>query len=67
MAIGNTAWALALEKGNTAKVSNLAYITPCLSLICTALILKEQISILSVAGLCVIVLGILIQLKEKKN
>lgn len=67
MAIGNTAWALALEKGNTAKISNLAYITPFVSLIWTALILKEQISIWSVVGLCVIVLGILIQLKEKKN
>ena len=65
MALGNTAWALALEKGNTAKISNLAYITPFLSLIWTALILKEAISMWSVAGLCVIVLGILIQLKEK--
>ena len=67
MAIGNTAWALALEKGNTAKISNLAYITPFLSLIWTALILKEQISIWSVGGLCVIVLGILIQLKDQKR
>lgn len=66
MAIGNTAWALALEKGNTAKIANLAYITPFISLIWTALILKEQITLWSVAGLCVIVLGILIQLKEKK-
>ena len=67
MAIGNTAWALALEKGNTAKISNLAYITPFISLIWTALILKEKISIWSVAGLCVIVLGILIQLKDQKK
>ena len=66
MAIGNTAWALALEKGSTAKIANLAYITPFISLIWTALILKEQITLWSVAGLCVIVLGILIQLKEKK-
>ena len=67
MGIGNTAWALAMEKGNTAKISNLAYITPFLSLIWTALILKEEISIWSVAGLCVIVLGILIQLKDSKK
>ena len=66
MAIGNTAWALALETGNTAKISNLAYITPFISLIWTALILKEQITPWSIGGLCVIVLGILIQLKEKK-
>lgn len=67
MGIGNTAWALAMEKGNTAKISNLAYITPFVSLIWTALILKEEISIWSVAGLCVIVLGILIQLKDSKK
>ena len=67
MAIGNTAWALALQKGNTAQISNLAYITPFLSLIWTALILKEQISVWSVVGLCVIVLGVLIQLKDQKK
>jgi len=67
MGIGNTAWALAMEKGNTAKISNLAYITPFLSLIWTALILKEAISIWSVVGLCVIVLGIFVQLKDSKK
>ena len=67
MGIGNTAWALAMEKGNTAKISNLAYITPFLSLIWTALILKEAISIWSVVGLCVIVLGVFVQLKDSKK
>lgn len=62
-----TSWALALEKGDTAKISNLAYITPFLSLIWTALILKEQLSIYSVLGLVVIVLGIFIQIKDKKQ
>lgn len=67
MAIANTAWMIALESGKTAKISNLAYITPFLSLIWTALILKDEISIFSILGLLVIVLGILIQLKDKKE
>lgn len=62
-----TSWALALEKGDTAKISNLAYITPFLSLIWTALILKESFNIYSVLGLVVIVLGIFIQMKDKKE
>lgn len=60
-----TSWAIALEKGNTAKISNLAYITPFLSLIWTSLLLKEDLSIYSVIGLIVIVFGIFIQMKEK--
>lgn len=67
MAIASTAWAIALESGNTAKISNLAYITPFLSLVWTAVFLKEQISISSVVGLIVIVLGIFIQLKDKEK
>ncbi|MBQ6991554.1 MAG: DMT family transporter [Clostridia bacterium] len=65
-AIAFTTWALALQKGDTAKISNLAYITPFLSLVWTYFFLKENISIYSVLGLVVIVLGIFIQLKEKK-
>ena len=56
-----------LEKGDTAKISNLAYITPFLSLIWTALILKESFNIYSILGLIVIVLGIFIQMKDKKE
>ena len=61
-----TSWALALEKGDTAKISNLAYITPFLSLIWTSLLLKEDFSIYSVMGLIVIILGIFIQIRENK-
>lgn len=67
MALANLAWALALSKGNTAKISNLAYITPFLSLVWTFLILKEPIDPWSVAGLSMIVLGILIQLRGKET
>ena len=65
-AIAFTSWAIALEKGDTAKISNLAYITPFLSLIWTALILKEKISLYAIVGLLIIVSGIVIQLKEKE-
>lgn len=64
-AIPFTTWALALEKGDTARVSNLAYITPFLSLVWTFLVLGEPISIYSLLGLSIIVLGIFIQLKGK--
>lgn len=62
MAIANTMWMLALEGAhNTARVSNLAYLTPFLSLLWTTLFLKEEFHILSLVGLSVIVGGILIQ------
>lgn len=66
MAVASTAWLLALSSGKTAKVSNLAYITPFLSLVFTALLLREQITLWSILGLLIIVSGILIQLKNKK-
>ena len=62
MAVASTIWIIALSGGNTAKISNLAYITPFLSLVWTGLILKERISVYSIIGLAVIVLGIFIQL-----
>ena len=67
IAVATVTWQKALKMGGTAKVSNLAYITPFLSLVWTFLVLKEPIKPLSVAGLVIIVLGILIQLKDKKN
>ena len=67
MAIATVTWALALDSGKTAKVSNLAYITPFLSLVWTAIFLKEPINPWSVLGLAIIVLGIFVQLKEGKK
>ena len=67
MAVANTAWLLALSGGRTAKVSNLAYITPFLSLIWTAIFLREEITLASLLGLGIIVLGILLQLREGKR
>lgn len=66
MAVANTGWALALDLGDTAKISNLAYITPFLSLLWTSCFLPgDPFNIWALAGLCVIVLGIFIQLKDK--
>lgn len=67
IALANLLWALALQGGNTAKISNLAYITPFLSLVWTFFILKEPIDPISVLGLCLIVVGIFIQLKDGKK
>lgn len=67
MAVADTAWILALEKGNTAKISNCAYITPFLSMVWTALILKEAITLKAVIGLSVMIMGIFIQLKGKSE
>lgn len=67
MALACMTWMWALESGKTAKISNLAYITPFLSLVWTALILKEKITANAVVGLCVIVGGIFIQMGQKRR
>lgn len=68
MAVANTSWALALDLGDTAKISNLAYCTPFLSLVWTSCFLpNDAFNPWALAGLCVIVLGIFIQLKDSKK
>lgn len=69
MAIACTTWVIALDNGNTAKISNLAYITPFLSLVWTFFILGDQglKNPNSLIGLCVIVAGIFIQLINFKK
>lgn len=64
-AIAFTTWALALKEGDTIKISNLAYITPFISLIWTYLLLNEPFNIYSILGLILIIVGIFIQIKEK--
>jgi len=67
MALANTFWVNAIASGNTAKLSNLTYITPFISLIWTRLILKEPLTVNAFAGLLIIILGIFIQLKDNKQ
>lgn len=62
-------WALALDRGNTAVIANLAYLTPFVSLAATHFLLKEAVTVYSVLGLALIGVGILFQMaavrKEK--
>ena len=67
IAIPGITWILALKKGNTAKISNLAYITPFLSLVWSSVILKESLTINCIAGLLLIITGIFIQLVKGKS
>lgn len=65
-AVGYVGWALAMDGGDTAKIANLAYITPFLSLVWNFLVLGEPLSLRCVLGLVVIVAGIFVQLKDNK-
>lgn len=60
-------WALALDIGNTAVIANLAYLTPFVSLLCTHFVLGEKVTVFSVLGLVLIVLGIVIQMLVNKK
>lgn len=67
MAVAGTLWILALQRGKTEKISNLAYITPFLSLVWTTLFLHEAFDPMNILGLTVIVAGILIQFDRRKK
>ena len=67
MAVAGTLWILALQRGKTEKISNLAYITPFLSLVWTTLFLHEAFDPMNILGLTVIVAGILIQFDRGKK
>ena len=60
-------WALALDMGNTAIIANLAYLTPFISLLVTHFVLGEKITVFSVLGLVLIVLGIGIQILANRG
>ena len=65
MATAGVCWAMALNRGNTAKISSLAYITPFLSLVWIFIFLHEPISAMTLLGFAVILLGVIIQMKDK--
>lgn len=61
-AVAYLLWALALRgSDNTAKIANLAYLTPFLSLVVSAVFLKEKIQLRALAALTFIIGGILLQ------
>ena len=59
-------WFLALKYGDTAKVSNVLFLTPFISLIYIHFLVGEKILLSSIIGLIFIVIGILIQSKNNK-
>lgn len=61
-AVAYLLWALALKDAeNTAQIANLAYLTPFLSLIVSAVFLKEKIELRAFVALLFIIGGILLQ------
>jgi drug/metabolite transporter (DMT)-like permease len=67
MGITFVLWLKALQLSeSTARISNLIYITPFLSLVLIRFILKEHIFLTSVAGLVLIIVGIIIQKLNSK-
>ncbi len=59
-------WFKALEHGDTAKMANIVFLTPFLSLVYIYFLVDEPILISSIIGLVIIVLGIAIQESRKK-
>lgn len=59
-------WFLALKYGDTAKMSNMIFLTPFISLVYIYFMVGEKILISSVVGLVIIVAGILIQSYGRK-
>ena len=61
-AVAYLLWALALKGArDSAKITNLAYLVPFLSIVLTALVLKEQIACTAAIALVLIIGGILLQ------
>ncbi|MFA5930021.1 MAG: DMT family transporter [Candidatus Micrarchaeia archaeon] len=61
--LGFVFWFKALEKGKTHRMANLIYITPFVSLIYVYFLNGEVIPVISIAGLALIIGGVLLQLK----
>lgn len=61
-AIAYLLWAIALKNAeDSAKIANLAYLVPFLSIVISALVLKEQLSVNAVIAIALIIGGILLQ------
>lgn len=60
-------WAKALDIGNTAVVSNLAYMTPVLSLVWIYFVFGETIELAAIVGLMLILSGIFLQVIGEKK
>lgn len=65
--IGYLLWSKALNGGDTAKISTLAYCVPALTMIISIAWLHEAASLLSAGGLAMIVIGIFIQMSKTRQ
>lgn len=67
-AVGYLLWAIALnDSKNSARIANFAFLVPVLSMLLSALILRDQIHWNGIAALVLILGGILYQSYEKKT
>lgn len=62
-----TLWALALDLGDTAKISNLAFLTPVVSLVYIYFLIHEPIHSSTFLGMCLILGGIFVQHFKKEQ
>lgn len=67
MALGYLLFAKALSGGDTAKVSIMSYATPFIALVIEHFLFGENLSAASMAGLAVIISGILLEMKDKSD
>lgn len=67
MALGYLLFAKALAGGDTAKVSIMSYATPFIALVIEHFLLGENLSTASMAGLAVIISGILLEMRDKSD
>ncbi|MEA4813666.1 MAG: DMT family transporter [Oscillospiraceae bacterium] len=65
--VGYLLWSKALNGGDTAKISTLAYCVPALTMIISIAWLHEAASLLSAAGLAMIIIGVFIQMSKNKQ
>ena len=65
-ALPHVFWFLALKHGDTAKMSNIIFLTPFVSLIFIFFLIGEKILFSSIIGLILIVAGIIIQSYKKR-
>ena len=66
-ALGSLFWAMALDCGDAAKIANLSYGSPALSVLICGTILGEGLHLSSFAGLGLILLGFFVQKRFERN
>ena len=67
-AIAYLLWAIALKRAkDSAKIANLAYLVPFLSIVLSAVVLKERITVNAIVALVLIIGGIVLQSIQKKQ